>query len=237
MAQKDTEDIPIKLKYWYIIYFKDFIRINLYPVIFISKKGAKRALRLHIDKVHLHRYQVIKGSKLKTYQLKYQLSLGPLSKFTKYEYPADKLTHQERKTYRTVMRRRLRRMDILTLIKPKLRITEKSKQNRWKKNQQKVAKNKNSQARVIQLERKATKYFYMVLQKTRSESNGILFRIESLRFNSKTQELKHIYLNIKNNDIIKPFLIKDLLNLCNEETTKQRILEICGTSIRVCKGK
>lgn len=221
MPQKTTEDIPIKNKYWYIIYYKDFVSINLYPVIFISKQGAKRSLKLHIHRVHENKYQVIKGVKLKEYRLKYNLSLGVMSKFFKYEYPTHILTPKERKNYRTIQRRRLRRMDILTLIKPKIKITEKPKQNRWKRNKQKVANSPGSAARIIQLERKSKRYFYLILKKIRSTKKGILFCLETLRYDKNTGELEKMKLSIRTSDLVKPFLLKDLLNLCNEKQRKQ----------------
>lgn len=232
--QYTTEDIPVKKEYYYIISFRQFLNLTLYGVYFINKNAAKEALVLHINRNKRSKYQIINGAKLKQYKLTYNISLGVLSKFCKYTYPDNCITGQSRKTYRTVMRRRLRRMGMLTLIKPKFKIREPIKHSRLIVNKQKVAMSPNSIAKAFRLQRKPAYYYYMLISKKRSKKNGIMFRAKTLRYNSKTGVFKMLYINIQNRDIIIPYLLSQVYSIAQDKSTenyeklKARYIKICS---------
>ena len=219
-----TEAFPTKLEYWYIIHFRDFWQITLYPVYFINKVSAKRAVSRTFAKKKQNKYSVVSGRKLREYELNYTISLGRLQKFHKYDLDP-KLTDQQRKNKRTIIRRRLRRMGMLIPKKHKYFIKDPIKQNRLLVNTQKVANSPNTEARAFRLERKHKKYYYLIISKEKGKKNGVAFKVNSIRYNSKNGEYKKVLLNIYNRDVIIPHLISEVyaqsLNNGNYEKFKQ----------------
>ena len=230
---------PIKLEYWYIINFGDFYHITLYPVYFINKVSAKRAISRTFAKKKQNKYQVISGNKLKVYEedLRYELRLGRMQKFSKYDYPAG-MTDQEKKNQRTIIRRRLRRMGMLIPKKHKYYIKEKVKQNRLLINRQKVANSPNTEARAFRLERKPKYYYYIIQEKVRVSGNGVAFKVKSIRYNQKTGKYKKVLLNIYNKDVIIPHLISEVYSIALNNGNYDQFKRYChNKGIRVYRER
>lgn len=237
----NTNDFPVKKEHWYIVALGDYLNITLYPVYFINKTAAKRALNAHIGIRNRAKYSIISANKLKQYTLNYKIKLGRLAKFTKYEYPKIKNTIQKRKTHRTVQRRRLRRMGMLHRVKSKLHIQQgKAPYGTLVKNFQKVAMSPNTDAKAFRLERKPKNFYYVIIKKTRSKIKGVLFKVEVIRFDSKTGIYKELLINIYNKDVILPHLLSEVfsraLNISNE--CYERFKQTCNSrSISLYKTK
>jgi hypothetical protein len=201
-------------KYYYIINFRYWDRPRIYPVYFTSKKAAQRAIRQNVrQRKQREYYEVIKGKKLMDFKCTYVLKLGKLGQFTKYAYGEHLKTYQERKSYRTLMRRRLRRMGMLTLARNKFKVNEQPQIVKLINNTQTVANSPNTLARGFQLERKNPRYYFLILNKKISQKKGILFELRVLRIDKKTQTLKRMGLQIKRKDIITPYLLTELMDI------------------------
>jgi hypothetical protein len=240
--QYNTLDIPIKIKYWYIVHLMDYVSIQLFPVYFINKVAAKRALHKNVPFRKMGKYLIMSGKKLKQYELKYLIRLGPLPKFTKYEYPkpTNQMTRLEKRNFRTIFRRRLRRMGMLIPKKHKINIKENVKHARLKVNKQKVANSPYSEARVFQLDRKPKHYYYILLRKTRSKKNKVALECKVVKVNIKTGEFKKILLNIYNSDVITPYLLSELYKLLKIKGNEyyQPIKRYCNKKgLKVSKAK
>lgn len=219
MGLVTIKDYPVIVKYYYIVSFKDLLNVRLFPHYYLNRNAAKRAIKANFPKKKWKRYQVMRGSQLRDYNLVYSMSRG-LGKFTKYEYPDDRVTKQKRKTYRTVMRRRLRRMGLLTLGKPKKSIKSQPDIIKPIKNKQKVAMNKNSAAKVIRIERLPSHYYYLVLSAKPAKKKGYLFRLKVLKFDKLKGSIKKMILITRRTDILIPYLITDLEYLIYEQIQK-----------------
>lgn len=222
MAQKSSEanagreKVILKDKY-YVVYFRSFIKPVIYPVYFTNKNAAKRAIRKKVSKKNRSYYEIVRGTKLQDFEFSFIFKLGNWGEFNKYDYPKELSTGQGRKSYRTRMRRRLRRMGMLTLAKQKYSVRDDPKYIKLIKNRQKVAMCKNSLAKAFRLERKPAHYYYMILNKEISRKKGILFEVEAIRVNMKTKEVKNLKVNVFKNDIIIPHLITEVQQLYGSE--------------------
>lgn len=233
----NTDEIPVKLEYWYIIWLRDFRFITLYPVYFINKESAKRAVRIYFSTNKRHRYTVISGRELKQYKLNYLIKLGKMNRFTKYDFPKD-ATPQQRKTRRTVIRRRLRRMGMLIPKKHKIGIKDNVKQARLLINTQDVANSPNTDARAFRLERKPKRYYYIIISKEKGHKNGVAFKVEVVRYNSKTGKYKKLLMNIYNKDVLIPHLVSEVLAQSINNNNYEKFRKYCLTKgIRLHKTK
>jgi hypothetical protein len=222
---KTSKDYPIKPDYYYIVDFRNYFRLKVYPVYFVNRKAAKRSLDKSVKKLKIrkHKYQVVSGKELLGIHIPYVF----IKKFysAKYEYPKDRLSKQQRKTYRTVLRRRLRRMGLLTLIKPKYSVKKvKRDQVRIKNNTQKVAMSPNTVAKVFRLDRKPEKYYYIIIKKEKTHVKGVLLKIGAYRLNIKTGELKKCIVNMKSTDILIPYLLTDIPKLIKHLPNYARVI-------------
>lgn len=206
-----TDNFPIKNNYYYVISFRKFINLVLYPVFFVNKVAAKRAITSNIAPTHRGKYQVIRGLKLRQYTLLYNIGIGKMAKFTKYEFPPHVRTAQDKKTFRTVMRRRLRRMGIFTKLNPKKTIMGAITQNRLIPNKQKVANCPNTLARAFRLERKPKSHYYIIVDKKPSGDKATLIEVDTILYNKKTGEIKDKIIKINTKDIVIPYLISQVL--------------------------
>lgn len=224
---KTLKDYPIKQDYYYIVDFKNYYKLRVYPVYFVSQAAAQRSLDRTVEKLKTrkHYYQIVSGRKLKGLDMPYIFKKKFFSR--KYTYPLDReKDKQKRKTYRTVLRRRLRRMGLLTLIKPKYRVDKgKREQIRIKPNTQKVANSPNTVARVFRLERKPKKYYYLIRSKSKTKAKGILLKIKSIRLNIKTGELKKVTVNMRSTDILIPHLLTEIPNLIKHLPNDRQITD------------
>lgn len=212
MPKVTIQDYPVYDKYYYLVDFKNLLKVRLLPYYFLNKNAAKRAIRDNYPKKS-HKYiEVLRGKKVKKFFLTYRMKEG-LAGFTKYDYPLERLTSQQKKTYRTVIRRRLRRMGLLTLVKPKKSIKSKPDYIKPITNKQKVAQNKNSAAKVIQIERKPKQYYYLVLTKEMARKKKYLFSLECIKFDNNKGTMKKVKLHTRRTDVLIPFLITDLERL------------------------
>lgn len=215
------------LDYWYIMDLRNLLSPELYPVYFTSKRAAFRAIKTHVLKRTWYKYSVVKGDKLTDYKYTYNLTLGNMGKFCKYNYPPGLETPQQRKSYRTLLRRRLRRMGMLTLTQSKKTIDKKPGVTKLIKNTQKVAMSPNTDAGVFQIERKPPNYFYLKLKQMESHKAKVLFEVEVIRFNIKTGEFKELLLQIKKKDIIIPYLKTQLWEKAKNSKHGKAFLEYC----------
>lgn len=212
-------------KYYYIINFRNFIRPRIYPVYFVNRTAAKRAIAANFpSKKNRAFYEVIRGDKLKEFEATHVFSLGKLRKFTKYTYPDHVKTIQQRKTFRTVMRRRLRRMGMLTLVKSKSVIGNDPQIVKLIKNRQQVADSPNTLAKVFRLERKAASKFYVIIKKEISKEKGVLMRVKVIGVDIKTHRIKKEVIRIRRKDVIIPYLLTELLDIYGKGN---RLLDLC----------
>lgn len=197
-------------KYYYIVYFRDFTKPKLFPVYFTNKNAARRAIRKKVAKKLRAYYEVIKGSKLKDFQDSFLFYLGNLGVFTKYDYPDNLSTRQKRKSFRTRLRRRLRRMGMLTPAKNKYSVRDSPRYIKLIENRQKVAMSPNTQAKAFRLERKSKDIYYLILDKKLSKKRKVLFEVQALQVNMKTKAICTKHVNIYKNDIIIPYLVTEV---------------------------
>lgn len=211
MAIRTTEDFPVKLKYFYIIDFRRFMFPVLMPVYFPNRNTAKRLLDVNITNRNIRKMlSVYSGKKIKKEKLKYKIGWGNyFHKGGKYLYKPN-MTNQEKKSMRTLLRRRLRRMDLFTTNKAKFRYDNKGKKVKHRKNYQKVAKSPNTDAKVFQLDRKPRYYYYIILKKSFSRKMGKLFKIRAIRVNIKTGVWNKVTIYTQRNDIFFPELLANL---------------------------
>lgn len=221
MAIKTINDYPVYNKYWYLVDFKNLLKVRLFPYYFISKQAAKRAKELNFSKANQKFVEVLKGTKVKSFFLAYAMG-KTLGKDTKYTYPDFLISRQERKSFRTLMRRRLRRMGLLTLVKPKRSVKHLPSYIKPIKNKQKVANSPNSIAKVFQIDRKNPKYYYLILEKSLAKKKGKLFKIKCLRFDKTTAELKKVVIYTLRTDILIPYLITELSHIMYERAQKEK---------------
>lgn len=219
MPRVSVEDYPIISKYWYIVDFRNLLKAKLLPHYYVNRKAAKRAIELNFIRKRWKYYKVMKGYEVKDFMIDYRMGMG-LGKFTKYRYDEYKTTQQDKKSHRTQMRRRLRRMNMLTLVNPKKSIKREPDYIKPIKNRQKEGFRKNTLARVLQIERKPDKYFYLVDRRELSRHRGKLFKITGLRFDNTTGEIKKYCLHTLRTDIFTPYLITDLERMVYEQTKK-----------------
>jgi hypothetical protein len=215
-------------KYYYIINFEYFLRPRIYPVYFVNKRAAKRAIHLHEpSRRYQSNYEIIRGSKLKEFEATYVLKLGRLGSFTKYPYPKELKTRQARKSYRTQMRRRLRRMGMLTNVKNKYGVKDKPGIIKVKRNRQWVAETPYTTCVCFALESKPHKHF-IIIKKNISQKRGKLFELQVLEIDEYRYKFWKCHpdflgnvrdwclkkkVTIKRKDIIIPYLITELIKI------------------------
>lgn len=217
MALIKTEHYPVKQKYYYILDFRKFMRPKLIPVYFVNREAAKRVLKANIANRNTRRlFSIIKGITIKNEDIPYTIAYGNyFYRGGKYIYPDTLRTVQGKKSFRTLLRRRLRRMGLQSTNKVKYRYDERVKKVTYKENHQKVAKNKNSDAKVFQLDRKPKRYYYIILKKRPSTKSGKLFKIKCIQVNVKTGEFKKVTIHTNRNDIFLPELLENLKKIEN----------------------
>lgn len=200
-------------RYYYIVNFKVFTRPRVYPIYFTNSNAAKSALKMVIKSPQEKAfYEVLRGKKLKEFHVNYVIKLGTIPQFTKYAYPENKKSHQDRKSYRTLLRRRLRRMGMLTLVKNKYRIG-KEKIIKPINNTQIVAKSPTTAAKVIQVERMGLNRYFVILEKELLKKKGFLWKISTIEYNLTNRSFRKRFIKIRRKDLIIPHLLNILNNL------------------------
>jgi hypothetical protein len=218
MAKKTSKDFRIKELYYYIVDFKQFMKPELLPVYFVNKNAAKRVLEANVPNRNRRKlYSIIKGLNIKNEHIPYKLGHGNFFHCgSKYAYPDRVRTKQDRKSYRTLLRRRLRRMGLQTTVKQKHTIhEEKVKKVKVLENKQDVAKSPGTAAKAFYLDRKPKYWVYLILKKCPSSKRGKLFKIKAIRINLKSGEFKKVTIHTMRNDIFIPELIYNIENLPN----------------------
>ena len=129
-------------------------------------------------------------------------------------------------------------MGMLIPKKHKLFIKEEVKQNRLLVNRQKVAMSPGTEAVAFRLERKPKNYYYVIISKERAKGNGVAFKVDSIRYNSKTGHYKRVLLNIYNRDVIIPHLYSEVLARALNNNNYDRFKKYCHRKgVRVFKTK
>lgn len=224
MPRQTTDHFPIKELYYYIIDFRRLMFPVIMPVYFVNKNAAKRVLKKNVPNRNIRKfYSVYPGKRIKKLKLNYIIGYGNyLHLGGKYPYPDIEMTKQEKKSFRTLLRRRLRRMDLLTTNKVKYKYHEKVRKIKHKKNYQKVAKNKNSAAKVFQIDRKPKYYFYIILEKQLTTKRGKLFKIKTIRADIRTGKSIKVTIFTMRNDIFFPELLSNLNKIPNGQRAVKR---------------
>jgi hypothetical protein len=229
MAIKTTDDFPIKRAYYYIIDFRRMMYPVLRPVYFVNYNAAKRVLISNMPNRNIRRFfSIYSGKTIKNLKLNYIIGEGNyLHLGGKYPYPHSDMTKQEKKSFRTLLRRRLRRMGLQTNNKVKYKYHEKASKVKYLPNRQKVANNKNSDAKVFQLDRKPRYYYYIILQKCLTSKSGKLFKVRAIRCNIKTGNWKKVTIYTNRNDIFFPELLGNLNKMPNGQEAVRAYKEYC----------
>lgn len=207
-----SKDYPVRDAYYYVVDFKNLLKVRLLPRFFLNKESAIRAIQLNFPKSR-HKYvDAIRGSQLKEFLLTYEMSTR-LGKYVKYDY-ADGLTRQKKKSLRTLIRRRLRRMGLYTRIKTKYHIKDAQiTLPQLIKNTQKVAITPGTLSQVISLARKPG-VFYWVKSKKPSRKTWGLLRLGCIKFDLRRGcKNKTTYLTLKQTDVITPYTLGELEKL------------------------
>lgn len=213
-----TNNFPVKDLYYYVIDFRRLMDPVLMPIYFPNSRAAKRVINANYPNRNTSRmFSVMSGKKLKKRVLNYRIGSGNyLRKGGKYPYPGHKMSVQEKKSFRTLLRRRLRRMGLYTTNKAKYEYSEgTAKKIKAIKNFQKVAKNKNSDAKVFRLDRKPRHFYYIILKKCQTAKRGKLFKIRTLQVNTKTGKYLKVTIYTNRNDIFFPDLLENLKKMKN----------------------
>jgi hypothetical protein len=203
--------------YYYLVYFRDFFKPIIYPVYFINKAAANRALKAHVGKKKRVYYQVVRGEKLQEFEFKHLFTLGNLGKFTKYAYTTEMNTKQKRKNFRTILRRRLRRMGMLTLVKNKQSVRHTPQYIKVIKNRQMVAANPYTLSNGFRLERKPKHIYYLIIEKAISKLKGVLWEMTVFQVDMKSKSIKTKKLKVKRNDVVIPHLLTEIIILYGNE--------------------
>jgi len=212
-------------KYYYIINFENFIKPRIYPVHFTNRVAAKRAIKANFpSKKKRVFFEIIRGDKLKQFEATRVFCLGRLPKATKYDYPAGVTSHEEKKNYRTILRRRLRRMGMLTLVRSKFGVEERIPWTRLIENRQEVARSPYTLAKAFRLERKPKEIYYIIINKHISQKKGALFIVETLQVNIRTQQIRKQTIKVRRKDVIIPYLLTELFKLYGND---KKLLDTC----------
>lgn len=193
---------------FYILNIRDITNIRCLYYYFSSRETAKYSLHKAIPSVERKWYKIVSGNYLSKYQPKFYKALRIYP--VKYKYPPHIKTKQQRKTHRTVMRRRLRRMGLHVVGKKEGRIVENIGKSKWIKNRQKVANSPTTIARVIQVDSKGLNKYFVVRDIVKSKRAGDLCRATCYQFDTYKGTIIKKELRIKNTDVITPYLTLEL---------------------------
>jgi hypothetical protein len=111
-------------------------------------------------------------------------------------------------------------MGLLSLPRPKRKITDRPKMVKEIVNRQRVAKSPGTEAKFFQLQRKPGHIYYYLVAKSKSRLTGKLFELECIRINIKDYTLKSLILNTHRNDLIRPILASEFKAIINEKGKK-----------------
>lgn len=191
----------------YILYLKDITNIRALPYHFPSVSLAQHSLLGSVPKKDRALFKVVSGRYIKKYLPKLYHKIKV--KLYKYKYPGDLKTYQEKKSFRTITRRNLRRMDLLTLNNRPTKITKRDKLKGIKhvKNKQAIATQQNTFVRVIQLD-KFNKNTYLMVTKILSPKRGKdLCRLKCYRVDFKKGTVFKTKVRVQNKDLLTPFTL------------------------------
>lgn len=203
-----TEQYPIKVDYYYILDFRNLLKPKLLPQFFMSKKRARMCLEAKVPKNELKFYSIRLGGKINSEKLRYRIT-NSFWRTPKYTKPRGVTL----KNHRTKMRRRLRRMGLLTSTPAKVRITD-STRFRYIVNTQEVANSPNTEAQAFQLDRKPGHLYYLILSK---KPNRTFFTFDCMRLDVKNQTIKRVKIKGRRTDIITPYILPEIWNLINKK--------------------
>lgn len=230
MPKLGTKDFPVKLDYYYVVDYRRLMDPVLMPVFFPNKRAAQRVLKANYPNRNERKmFSVMNGRTLKHHPLNYRITQGNyLPKGGKYPYPMVEMTKQQKKSFRTLLRRRLRRMGLYTSNRAKYEFKHgKGKKVKAIKNFQRVAKSPNTDAKVFRIDRKPQHHYFIILKKRHTSKRGKLFRIKAIRVNIKNGVFKKVTIYTNRTDIFFPELLENLKRMKNgqgavEEYTRIR---------------
>src|SRR5882757_5926156 len=203
-----TDKYPIKVDYYYILDFRNLLKPKLLPIFFMSKKRAKMTIELKVPKNERKFYSILMGHKLRNQRIQYRIT-NSFWRAPKYTKPRGITL----KNHRTKMRRRLRRMGLLTSTPAKVKITG-STRFRYIPNTQKVANSPNTEAFAFQLDRKPEHCYYLILKKW---PNRTFFTFDCMRLDVKNRTIKRVIIKGRRTDILRPYLKTEIWNLISKK--------------------
>lgn len=211
---KTTWEFPIIQKYYYILNFRNVFKPRLLPFYFLNEVAAKRGLNTNVEKKERKFYKIIKGTKLKNQDFDYLLKEGSFGRFTKYNYPKEAITANQKRNYRILMRRRLRRMGLYTKVKNKKKYNSTPDIIQIIPNRQKLANTKNSASKAYKLERKGERWLYFLIEKRKPKHSRYLVTCKVVKVDLKNGTLAICKNHIYRTDFIKPLLMWEAQQLC-----------------------
>lgn len=209
--------------YFYILHFKRLDKPKIIPFHYLTRRSAQDCLDKMVSRADMLYYKVVKGSFIG----EHYVALYREGSFytTKYRYPDEKATFQEKKNYRTMFRRRLRRMGILVVNNAPRRIDSPPVKPRYIKNTQDVAKSPTTIGRVVQIDRfsRETYVFINTLTKPKPKTKDfkrVLCKVEGYKFNLRKGTIKPTKFKIEKTDLVIPHSLNHLKEQCQEKELK-----------------
>lgn len=227
----------LKARY-YILQLKDITNVRCLYYYFSSKESAKFCLNRRIPSNERKWYKIVSGNYLKKYQPKFYKTLRIYP--VKYKYSPEMKTAQAKKTYRTVMRRRLRRMGLHVLGQKEGRIKEQVKRSKWVKNQQWVANSPTTEARIFRMDRTGLNRYFAILSIEKSKRVGDLCRVLCYCFHLSKKTIIKKEVRVKNTDVLTPYLTSELQKLLETKCMKvpnEIWSEITSGTLKPIKGR
>lgn len=222
-----TLDYPIRGNYYYIIDFRNLRKPKLLPIYFLSKRRAKILLKKYVPILsERNQFSIFRGKKIKSQKIRYKLSAGKDKTLFfgfngKYDFPSARKWNITQKAYRTLMRRRLRRMGLLTKVPGKVKYN-KAPRFAYVENHQKVANCPHTLAQAFQLDRKPEHIYYIILKKW---PNRTFFTFDCMRLDIKNRTIKRVKIKGRRTDIIHPYILPEIWNLINKKRGYRKLLQ------------
>lgn len=173
-------------------------------------------LEAKVPKNEIKFYSIRLGRKINTDRLRYRIT-NSFWRTPKYTKPRGVTL----KNHRTKMRRRLRRMGLLTNTPAKVRI-DGTTRFRYIENRQQVANSPGTQAQAFQLDRKPDHIYYLILSK---HPNRTFFTFDCMRLDIKNRTIKRVSIKGRRTDILRPYTLKEIWNLINKKRGYSEIIK------------
>lgn len=229
LQNSTTKDYPINNRYYYILYYDNILTPKLLPIYFTSLPIAEQQLAKEIPKQFRHKYEVVKGSEIKDV-LKYRgLNVWKLGVQRKFKYPDNCITKKDKKNFRIISRRRLRRMGVYYRTKAKGYVFDKEHKPEFIKNVQVLTQNKSGRSisKAFKLDRMGESIIYVLLEKLDRKPEDCIFRCRAIRINLKAGTRRTVTMKVYNHDIMRPYLLTELYHELLHSKNAPRIIVFC----------